>query len=88
MGFRHLNEARLTKKHLKWIGIFYLIWTILGAGFALNEESVDGTYTGIGNAETTFQSFLYWELIGIFFIALWVFVRYLNRLLYGGDIDL
>ena len=70
MGFKDLNEARVTKKHLRRIGIIYLIWTIFGIP---NEES--GLLQGVGK----YHSFLYWELIGICLIALWIFVRYLNR---------
>jgi len=85
MGFRHLNEARVTKKHLKWIGIFYLAYTIFGIVVIFTDSAEPGDLV---YDETPFQSFLYWELGGIAFIALWTFVRYLNRLIYGGDIDL
>ncbi|MFL2569758.1 MAG: hypothetical protein ACJ0QH_03515 [Flavobacteriales bacterium] len=75
MGFRHLKQAKLTKKHMIWICILYLVYSIFGIWTMSSEITFD------------FQEFLNWELLGIAFIVFWIFLRFLNRLIYGEDGD-
>jgi hypothetical protein len=75
MGFRHLKQARVTKKVFIKLGIGFLILTIMGIAIC----NADGYFD--------LNSFLKWEGFTLILLVSWICLRFLNRLIYGEDGD-